>query len=300
MAEIPRLLHTMSDIKIIALDLDGTLLNSRKELTDIAVDALTRAAEAGIEIVPTTGRFYGGMPASIRKLPFIRFAITINGAQIYDIKNDCAIDRAEIPLNQAIRIMTYLDGLPVIYDCYQNNWGWMTRTMQDQAEAFAPDENYVGMLRVLRTPVDELKAFLSEKGEHIQKIQLFTRDESLRGFLLKTLDKQFDQLSVSSSVANNVEINNIHANKGLALRKLAAYLDCEIGQTMAIGDGLNDISMIEQAGIGIAMENACEQVKAVANAITASCDHDGVAVAIDHFCFNSGSDLVHLKESLLL
>jgi len=76
----------MPDYKLIALDLDGTLLNSQKELTPASRAALTRAAEAGIEIVPTTGRFYGGMPESVRELPFIRYVISINGAEVKDLQ----------------------------------------------------------------------------------------------------------------------------------------------------------------------------------------------------------------------
>ena len=108
-------------IRIIALDLDGTLLNSNKELTAGNLAALERAAAAGIEIVPTTGRFFGGMPKLIQDLPFIHYAITINGAEVADLRTGEVIYKAELPWQQAIDLMTMLDGYPVIYDCYQNN-----------------------------------------------------------------------------------------------------------------------------------------------------------------------------------
>ena len=76
----------MPAVKLLALDLDGTLLNSSKELTPRTRAALYAAAEAGVEIVPTTGRFFGAMPEAIRTLPFLHYAITINGAQVYDIR----------------------------------------------------------------------------------------------------------------------------------------------------------------------------------------------------------------------
>ena len=72
----------MPDLKIIALDLDGTLLDSQKRLSSVNRAALARAAEKGALVVPTTGRFFGMMPACIRELPFVRYAITINGAQV--------------------------------------------------------------------------------------------------------------------------------------------------------------------------------------------------------------------------
>lgn len=274
----------MPDIRLIALDLDGTLLNSDKQLTQQNAQALACAAARGIEIVPTTGRFFSGMPEIIRSLPYLHYAITINGAAVYDVRQDADIARAEIPLPLAVEIMRYLDTLPVIYDCYMNNWGWMTRAMQLRADAFAPDEHYLRMIRNLRTPVDDLKSYLLETGRDVQKIQLFLTDPALRLTLLRQLGGQFEGLCVSSSAPNNIEINSTDANKGEALRKLAAHLGLDISQTMAIGDGLNDLSMLRAAGIGVAMENACPEAKQAADYVTGSCDESGVAAAIRRFC----------------
>ena len=274
----------MPDIKLIALDLDGTLLNSDKQLTQQNAQALACAAARGIEIVPTTGRFFSGMPEVIRSLPYLHYAITINGAAVYDVRCDADIARAEIPLPLAVEIMRYLDTLPVIYDCYMNNWGWMTRAMQLRADAFAPDEHYLRMIRNLRTPVDDLKSYLLETGRDVQKIQLFLTDPALRLTLLRQLGGQFEGLCVSSSVPNNIEINSTDANKGEALRKLAAHLGLDISQTMAFGDGLNDLSMLRAAGVGVAMENACPEAKQAADYVTGSCDESGVAAAIRRFC----------------
>ena len=275
----------MREIKIISLDLDGTLLNSGKELTPGNFAALQKAADAGIEIVPTTGRFYGGMPEAIRTLPFVHYAITINGAAVYDVKRQRDIAKAEIPMQQAVEIMAYLDTLPVIYDCYMDNWGWMTRSLWEKAEEFAPNEHYLKMIRELRTPVPELKKHLREVGHDVQKIQLFAKDMELHRRLMDSLPLRLPQAAVSSSVYNNIEINDRHANKGEALGKLAAYLGYDISQTMAFGDGLNDLSMIRAAGIGVAMANACPEVLAAADEMTLDCDHDGVAAGIEKFCF---------------
>ena len=207
----------MEPVKLLALDLDGTLLNSQKELTLRTRDALYAAAGAGVEIVPTTGRFFTGMPEVIQKLPFLHFAITINGAQVYDIREKKAVSTAEIPLETALRVLEYLDGFPVIYDCYQDNWGWMTRSMQENAAAFVPIDHSLRMVRSLRTPVDELKAYLREQNRSVQKLQLFTPDDALRGRLLTDLAERFPCLSVSTSMPCNIEINDAHANKGEAL-----------------------------------------------------------------------------------
>lgn len=275
----------MRDIRIIALDLDGTLLNSNKELTPGNLAALQKAADAGIEIVPTTGRFYGGMPEVIRKLPFVHYAITINGAAVYDVRKQQDIAKAEIPMQKAVEIMEYLDTLPVIYDCYMDNWGWMTRAMWEKAEEFAPNAHYLKMIKELRTPVPELKAHLKETGHDVQKIQFFAQDMKLHGELLQLLPSRFPETAVSTSVGNNIEINDLHANKGEAIGKLAAYLGCDISETMSFGDGLNDLSMIKAAGLGVAMANACTEVLAVADEMTLDCDHDGVAAGIEQYIF---------------
>ena len=87
----------MEPVKLLALDLDGTLLNAQKELTPRTRDALYAAAEAGVEVVPTTGRFFTGMPEVIQKLRFLHYAITINGAQVYDYESGREIWASHMP-----------------------------------------------------------------------------------------------------------------------------------------------------------------------------------------------------------
>lgn len=274
----------MPDIKIIALDLDGTLLNSSKELSAENYRALEEAAAQGIEIVPTTGRFYNAMPQVIRDLPFVNYVITINGAQIYDRRHDASIFRAEIPLKQALQIMEFLDTLPVIYDCFMGGAAWMTRRLHELAVEFAPEIHLRKMIQELRTPVPELKAFITEQGNNIQKIQFFVKDMQLRERMLQQLEVMFPETIVSSSAINNVEINNCHANKGEALHGLARYLGVDPGCTIAFGDALNDLPLIRSAGIGVAMGNAHPDVKEIADFVTCSCDEDGVAFGIRKFC----------------
>ena len=277
---------THTDIRLIAFDLDGTLLNAAKELTPRNLAALQGAAEKGIYLVPTTGRLFKGMPDFVRSFPFLRYAITINGAAVFDTATGQNLYKAEIPLENAIEIMSYLDQFPIIYDCYKDNTGWMTRSMWDQAEVFAPNAYYVHSIRTNRKPVPELKEFLKEQGGSVQKIQLFSTDPALRLKLLQDLPHRFEHLAVSSSVSRNVEINHEDANKGAALLGLAAHLGLDRSQVMAFGDGLNDISMIRDAGIGVAMQNAVDEVKAASSLVTGSCEESGVAQVIEQILHN--------------
>jgi len=277
----------MHNIRLIALDLDGTLLNADKQLTTQNAAALEKAAAQGVEIVPATGRFYRGMPEVIRNLPYVHYVISVNGAQVYDIINRKTVCASEIPWQRAVAVMRRLDELDVIYDCYQDGWGWMTQAFYDKAEQYAAHIHSLEMIKNLRTPVPELKAYLEERAAGVQKIQIFFRDMALRAEALQTLPEEFPDLVVTTSIVNNIEINSREATKGVALRKLAAYLDIPTAQTMAFGDDTNDITMLQEAGIGVAMGNAYGEVKRNADYITLDCNDNGVAAAINHFLWEN-------------
>ena len=274
-----------TDIRLIALDLDGTLLNSMKLLSPANAAALERAARAGVLIVPTTGRFYGGIPEFVRRLPFLRYAIAVNGAQVYDIRGDRTIAAAEIPLERTLELMETLDEYPVAYDCFVQGKGWMERRLWEHAADYTDDWYCLQVLHDLRTPVDDLKAFLRKLGGDAQKVQFFTKDAELRLNLLKELPRRWPDIAVTTSVPTNVELNILRANKGGALKQLTDYLGLSMEQVMAVGDGMNDLTMLRMAGVGVAMGNACPEAMAAADAVTADCDHDGVAQAIARFCF---------------
>ena len=265
---------------IIALDLDGTLLNSDKILTPENEAALRRAAEEGIEIVPATGRFARGMPECIRDLPYVHYVIAINGAEVADLRSGTALVRAELPADTALAVMEELDRLPVIYDCYAGGWGYMTRSLYEKAAEYAPTKHNLDMIRNLRTPVPELKAYLRETGLGVQKIQAFFLDQDLRKRTMERLAALFPDTTVVSSIVNNIEVNSRDAQKGFALRKLAEAIGVDPADTMAFGDDLNDLSMIEAAGTGVAMANAAEEVRKKADYVAPSCDENGVAAAL--------------------
>jgi hypothetical protein len=275
-------------IRIIAFDLDGTLLDSNKALSRTNLTALERAAAAGVELVPTTGRFFNAMPDAIRDLPFLHYAITINGAAVMDLRTGKTIYRAEMPWQLAVDVMKELDTFPVVYDCFMGNCAYMTAALKEKIDVTVASPHYRKMLRELRVSVPDLKEYLIEQKKDVQKIQFFSPDEALRKRLLKELPLRYANIYASSSVPDNIEINQIHANKGEALLVLSDYLGVPQGATMAFGDGLNDLSMIQDAGIGIAMANACDDAKKAADWIAPSCDEDGVACGINKFCFGEG------------
>lgn len=280
------------DIKIIALDLDGTLLDSEKRLSPRNKAALERAAAKGVLIVPTTGRVFSALPANVCSLPFVRYAITVNGAQVYDLVADAPLARDEMPVDLVVSVMELLDGYDVIYDCYRNNQAWMTEDFIDKAEIYATDEHYLASIRQLRHPVPELKRHLRETRREgdIQKAMLFARvgggeaTAALLREIAAAIAAKFPEVVVTASTWNNLEVNTAAATKGGALLRLAEKFGFAPENCMAFGDGLNDLSMIQAAGIGVAMANAIPEDLAAADFVTATNDDDGVAIAIEKFC----------------
>ena len=202
---------------------------------------------------------------------------------MYDRETDTAIVREELPLAQALEIMRFLDGFDVIYDCYQDNWGRMTQAMQEKAEEYAQCPHYVKMIREFRKPYPDLKEYLRGRNCNVQKIMLFARDPAVRDRIASELPAHFDNLAISTSTFNNLEINVASAHKGPAPKRCAEHLGFGLENCMALGDGANDLTMVKAAGVGVAMSNACPEVLAAADYVTLSNDADGVAAAIAHF-----------------
>ncbi len=271
-------------IKLILLDLDGTLLNSDKQISPANYRALERAAAAGVHIVPSTGRFYSGMPQVVRDLPFVRYVVAVNGAQVYDRAEDRILCREEIGLETAFRVFDELDRLPVIYDCYQDESGYDDSDMYARVDEFISDPHVNAMVKATRRPVPDLRAFLRARGRPVQKLQMFFRDMDRRAAELERLPKLFPDLVVTSSIANNIELNAPKANKGEALRFLCRHLGLDVSESMSFGDSSNDLSMILAAGVGVAMANAGPDLLRAADYVTDTNDNDGVAGAIARFC----------------
>jgi Cof subfamily protein (haloacid dehalogenase superfamily) len=145
------------------------------------------------------------------------------------------------------------------------------------------------MVREFRNPVQDLKRHLldTEPEGGIQKVMLFSRNDDPEAKELRAIEKamaeRFPEIKITSSTWNDLEFNNPSAHKGSSLARFAEHLGFGLENCMSFGDGRNDLTMIEAAGIGVAMENAVEEVKAAADYITKSNDEDGVAEAIRKF-----------------
>lgn len=272
------------DIKLIAFDLDGTFLDDKKEIPPENLEALRAAAERGIHIVPATGRLFIGVHEAIKQLPFVRYYILVNGAQVYDAWEDKTIYRGEIPLDMALSVMDYIETLPVIFDCYQHNCGWMSQHMFDRIDEFVPDPAMSAAVKKQRRPVPDLRTMLLERGDSVQKQQVFFKDlDEMRRQRDEILPGLFPELLPTTSVVTNIELNHVSAGKDKGLEALCAHLGFSAENAMAFGDGTNDTCMIEAAGFGVAMSNAEKDVLAAADYVALSNNEAGVAAAIRRF-----------------
>ena len=256
------------ELKLIAFDLDGTFLDDLKRIPEENLQAIREAAEKGIHVVPATGRLYGGLPAELRELDFIRYFILINGAKVYDAKEDRILFSAELPNELVLSLFDNAEKIGCVYDCYLHDEGLMSRDLYDSLDAFVPDKVYLNYMRSIRRPVEDLKALVREDGGSVQKVQYFFQDMQERQHQLETLADRFPGLKVTSSLSMNIEINSANASKGPALDALCRHLGFTAENTAAFGDNTNDLDMVLTAGRGIAMKNSDAGLLSAAKIIT--------------------------------
>lgn len=269
-------------LQLIAFDLDGTLLDDGKNIPGECLRALRAAGEAGLLLVPATGRVPAGLPDELLRLPGLRYGILVNGALLYDFAEKRVLERAEISLKQTLEVLAFLAPLPVLYDCYQDAWGYIDRAFWDTAGDYIEDAGILALMRRTRTPVDSLRAFLAGRGRGVEKLQLHTRDRALRERLLRELPERFPELVITTSIPTNIELNAARANKGDALLRLCARLSLDPAAALAFGDGTNDLSLLRAAGCGVAMANAAPEVRAAADRIAPSNNDAGMAAVLRH------------------
>ena len=276
----------MKPIQIIAFDLDGTVLDSKKHLSDRNRNTLAACAKMGIYVVPTTGRSAAGIIPEIKGIQGVRYAITTNGGTITDLKTGQVLERQTLSNEKALRLLKLIDRYHAMYDPYINGRGISQPRFYEHMEEFGLNSIMQDMVRATRDVVPNILEYVERTGEEVEKINIYLADLKDREPLCRELEQEPD-IVITSSLYNNLEINASAATKGRALMWLADHLKIDRKATMALGDGGNDLSMIQTAGIGVAMANGLEEVKAAADFITLSNDEDEVAAAIEKIVLNS-------------
>ena len=269
--------------RMILTDLDGTLLRDDKSISSATLEALYRANAAGAQVVLATGRFFGGIPQELQKIPFLRYFILMNGAKIYDRAEDRTVCRAEIDRAEGEKIFDMIQPLDAMVDCYQNDRGLIDRTYYQHLDYYIPDPASRAIVKSSRLPQDDFRGAVRQGGSTIQKIQCFFPHLELRPVVVQRLKQAFPHLNLSYSLPANLEINAAGATKGAALTELCRMLDIPLEETAAFGDGTNDLSMLRAAGTGVAMANGDPAVLEAADLTAPTNQEDGVARILDQW-----------------
>lgn len=244
----------MADIRLIALDMDGTLLDDEKHISDFTRSQIKKAHDRGVHIILSTGRPLSTCSNYVRELDLNTYLITCNGGQIYS-ENQTVISQNLLDKEKLAYMYHLAKGLGM------NSW------------VVSTEEPYYNYLPENYKQLEWLKFSCHSKDKNI-------------------LDKMVEKLSyvegveISNASPINVEVNPVGVNKAMGLEFVCNQLGLTMENVMAIGDSLNDIKMIQEAGIGIAMDNAQEAVQKVADYMTDTNNNDGVGKAIKKFIFS--------------
>lgn len=280
-------------MKIIAIDMDGTLLNSAEQVTYENAKAIKRAQAKGIEVVIATGRTYYTAANLLKKAKVNVPIICLNGADVrahdgeqlasvpIDSESFIKIDKVckkhdvhfEVCTNHGIYSISKDRSLQVRIDIVQSE-------NLDFAESQVKEHFYEHVASGYLKFIESFNKILEFTNIEIYKVLAFSFEKEKLSNVKAELAND-ENLYVTSSGRNNLEINHVNAQKGIALEKFAAEREVAMKDVMAIGDNFNDISMLKKAGRSVAMGNAEEEVKKMCDFITKTNNDHGVAYAIE-------------------
>ena len=253
------------NIKMIGFDLDGTLLNSNKEISDYTRDVMREAVEQGVIILPATGRPLTGIPKPVMALPGIRYAVTANGARVVDVQEDKVLHEALLPYEKGKELLEIFAKYDTYREVYYEGFGYATADMVERIEEYMPIKPMIEYMRTTRRRVPDVEAMFHEKKMAVDKLQALFCDTETRDLAMKEVKEKVQGAAVTSALGNNIEANGEDAQKGIALLKLGEILGIKKDEIMAFGDGSNDMDMIRRVGFGVAMENGIDEIKEAAD-----------------------------------
>ncbi|MDU2591974.1 MAG: sugar-phosphatase [Paeniclostridium sordellii] len=265
--------------KLIALDIDGTLLNSKKEVTKEVFDAIQMAKKKGVKVVLSTGRPLPGVQSLLKELKLNdeeNYVVTFNGGLVQEISSQEVISNIE---------MSYED-FDIIYNelskkhnikIHINTPDSVVVPYKD-APKYSIHEANLNNIRVICMDESEINENLT-----FCKVMLIDEPEIIDNIITKIPKDFHDKYTIVRSAPFFLEFLNKKVNKGSGLQALCNKLNIDPCEVIAVGDEENDRHMIEFAGLGVAMGNARDSIKEIANYITDSNDNHGVAKVISEF-----------------
>ena len=281
-------------IQLIASDMDGTLLNEKMEISKENIAAIKKAQAAGIKFMVATGRSIEEAMPILKAAGITCQFITSNGAQIFD-EDGQNISTVGIERDGLRQVVAILRRHQLYFELFTDQGGftensearlttvaqWLKSTSPTLSEAQALD---IAKAHMTTLPIHDVANFdevLANTSLMILKVFVMANIDTPSLLSAKAELLKISGLSITSSGANNIEVNHCDAKKGQALTKVADKLGIPLTAVAALGDNFNDVSMINAAGVGIAMGNAETDVKAIASYTTLSNIENGVALAVE-------------------
>ncbi|MER2138940.1 MAG: Cof-type HAD-IIB family hydrolase [Succiniclasticum sp.] len=258
-------------IKLIASDMDDTLLNSKTKLSERNAAAIRKAIDAGIVFLIATGRMYVSVKPYADTLGLDVPLVTYNGALVKGSKSGKVYYEHPLKLETALELLAYCKEKGYYIQSYQGDELWVKEATEFSAE-------YTRISGIPATPVGE-RLYHPETAPY--KLLAMTKPEEFQK-VWQDIQQQFaGKVVVTSSRDNFLELMEPGVNKWNAVKAVAEVYGIKPEEIMCIGDSNNDLSMIENAGIGVAVANAKPAVRAAAKLVTVSNDEDGVAQVIE-------------------
>jgi Cof subfamily protein (haloacid dehalogenase superfamily) len=267
--------------KLIALDLDGTLLGKDRKVSAANRAALDRAAAAGMHVMINTGRVLPEAEACVAGLDSVSLIAGCNGAVVKDRRSGVIVYERPLLAAACASVARAIEAGKLFYSVYGKDRVFYARATLERFPSMAP---FVEGMACPRAVVDDLPGEL-ESGR-VEPLKVFALSLA-PGEIARTRARiaEIEALELSSSYSNNVEVTAAGVDKGSALRAVCELYGIPLELTVAMGDGENDLSMLASVGLSIAMANASAEVRGAANFVTASNAEDGVAAAIERYAF---------------
>lgn len=259
---------------IVFSDLDGTFLDSHKEIPAANREALDALAQTGGMFVPCSGRPLTGMPREILEHPAVRYAISANGATVTDLRTNQAIHQTGLGLTRALKLYELTRGRDVTFDFFADDHDFIARADFDRLGDFTDDPYLLKSMQDTRTPFDGDPVAFAHTLHNIERIAYYWRDPADRAAIWAEAERD-PSVAVVQSYDNNIEVSDRAASKGSSLVWLCGHLGVDVADVVAFGDHINDISMVESAGTGGAVANARPETIAAADVVVASNDEAG-------------------------
>ena len=268
------------DIKCIALDLDRTTLNAQGKLSKANEEAIRKAVAKGIHVCIASGRAFDTLPQDVVSIPGIEYAITSNGAAVYRIQDKQCL-RSYVLTEQSVKkILELTKDFPVTYEGFIRGTAYAAKEYIEDPVKFGATEHAVAYVQSTRHLQDDIVSFLKQHDDELDSMDIVVKDEAQKQKVIEVLKAEVEDIYITSSISQLVEISYKDAGKRSGVKFITEYLGLNPNQVAAFGDADNDIDMLEYAGCGIAMENASNGLLAVADVVTLHHDRDGVAYAL--------------------